>query len=107
MNVAQFDRMLAALTVADPEARRCATEAITDVYSDLDEDQATVFAQRLMTLRMCETDPDCQEAQLNAMGVLKGWFLLSKSVFQPLISLRTEVLGSQDQYLRELLDDEA
>jgi hypothetical protein len=98
--------MLVAVAAADPKARDIGADEITDVYRGLDTDQATLLALRLVTLRLQEADLDCQESQLNAMGVLKGWFEIDKSIFEPLRVLRAHDLGPQDEYLSELFDEE-
>lgn len=106
MDTNEFDTMLTSIAAADSKARDIGAEEITDIYRGLSSDQALLLAQRLVTLRLQEADRDCQESQLNAMAVLKGWFMISKSVFQPLVVLRAQNLGSQDEYLSELFDEE-
>ncbi len=92
------------LTSADPTARDTAADEDTDVVKSLDSAEADLIARVLVAARLAEDVEACQEAQLHALVELLAWHDLSQMNLDRLRYVDpTTVIGSQIEYLEELL----
>lgn len=92
------------LTSEDSAARDTAADEVTDVVRSLDIAEADLIARVLVAARLAEEVVACQEAQLHALVELRAWHDLSQMTLDRLRYVdSTTVVGSQAEYLEELL----
>lgn len=92
------------LTSEDPTERGTAADEVTDVVKSLDGAEADLVARVLVAARLVEKVEVCQEAQLHALVELRAWHDVSQMNLDRLRYVdATTVIGSQTEYLEELL----
>jgi hypothetical protein len=91
--------------ISDPNSklREEAAEAIVDVFRSLSDFETAILGAVLVIARTVETDPTCQEAQMNALAELHEWGRLPAETLDPLRALdRSTLVGSELEYWDEL-----
>ena len=101
----QIRALLSAIEALDPDEREKAADEVTDICRSLSSGQAVVVAERLVAIRLREDVERCQEAQLNALSDIKAWHEIPEQVLAKLSSLLEGDVGTQREYLQELLAD--
>ncbi|MBB5790989.1 hypothetical protein [Jiangella mangrovi] len=92
---------LRALTDRDVPSRRLAADVITDVYDAFDVTEVLVVSYVLVSLAAVETEENCLEAQLNALGAMTERHLLPEATLNRLESIGRDSLP---QHLAEYYD---
>ena len=96
-------RLIHAATASEPRTRDQAADAITDVIRSLAPGDVALLAALLVALATSEDDSSCREAQLRALHEIAATHALRQEWLQPLHALRASAIGSEVEYLDELL----
>jgi hypothetical protein len=80
------------LTSRDKAARQLAADVITDVYSGFEETEVLIVSYVLVSLAAVETEEDCLEAQLNALGAITERHLLPAATLDRLATIDRDSL---------------
>lgn len=96
------------LTSRDTAARQLAADVITDVYGGFDETEVLIVSYVLVSLAAVETEEDCLEAQLNALGAISEHHLLPQATLDRLETIDRDSLPKPlVAYYDDLLSERA
>lgn len=104
-----MDQLIRALTSPNPRERQRAADETTDVHRGLSDERVSQLVRVLVSARLEETDPACQEAQLNALCDLTAWHNVDRDLLRPISGLKAHDLTIEQGgggHLSELLRED-